>query len=172
MNDFAVLFLSETGNAALLAKEIYEYLPSPDKVLVDLRSETEIPKASFYFIGFDVRNDTCSLKVLNLLSELDEGLIALFATCAQAPTDEAKHHLEKKFDLWIEHEEQYAGMFLCQGRLPENIYPQYCDRVKATLPEEQAEEVLRQLEEGQAHPDEADYAAARAFVDSVVQFPL
>lgn len=172
MYDFAVLYLSETGNAALLAEKMYEYLPSENKVLVNLQEDAEISKASFYFVGFDVRNDTCSLKVLNLLSELDEGLIALFATCAQPPTDEVKHHLEKKFDLWIEHEEQYAGMFLCQGRLPEEVYSQCCEKVRSTLPAEKAEEVLRQMEEGQAHPDEADYAAVWAFVDSILQLPL
>lgn len=172
MCDFAVLFLSETGSARLLAKKIYEYLPSEKKTIVDLQETDKVPTASFYFVGFDIRNDTCSLKVLNLLGDLDEGRIALFATCMQSPTVEEKQKLEKKFNLWVEHEEQYAGMFLCQGGLPEEICLQYREKARSTLSAEQAEAVLRQLEEGQAHPDEIDYTKLRMFMKDVLQLPL
>lgn len=172
MYDFAVLFLSETGNAGMLAKELYSYLPSDNKVIVDLQQDENIPKASFYFIGFDIRNETCNLKILNLLGEIEEGMIALFATCGQPLTDRSRDQLEGKFNLWIENEDQYAGMFICQGRLPKDSYSRYRQKAQQTLSEEQLEQFLSQLEEGQSHPNDTDMAELKSFVENVLQMPF
>lgn len=172
MYDYAIVYLSETGSADILAHDIYEYLPEETTVLVNLHDNTEVPEANFYFVGFDIRNDTCNVEVLNLLSNLDSGFIALFATCLQPITNELQCSMEKKFNLWVPYEEQYAGMYLCQSRMPKAAYAQCRVKIQAALPPEQAEKALQQLQHGQSHPNDEDRAGLLAFVESVLQLHL
>ncbi len=167
MYDFAVMFESETGNTEFIASAIYSALPSENSILLDLKKQGSVPEARMYFIGFGIYNGTYSMNVINLLEEITDRKAAFFVTCGNVPDDALKNSLEDKIKVWLDDESQFAGIFVCQGRLPEDALEKY--RQGSYQKVKQTEKVLSHLEELQKHPDESDCENAILFVRKILQ---
>lgn len=87
---YAVIYTSETGNTEELAKNIFVSLPGNDKKIINAAEMTELPEAECYFIGFPIKNRTCGIEILDILEQLDNVKIALFATCGMPASEKYK----------------------------------------------------------------------------------
>jgi flavodoxin len=161
---YAVLYESETGNTERLARQIYEAIDANDKDLVSLKAGGEIPQADFYFVGFPIHQKNCSMKIVDAFEEIEQGKIAIFATCGMKPTEKYKEKLEDALSIWLPDEGEYVGMFLCQGKTTERqkrvfyeANAQYRDKVQAML------------DEGEHHPSEDDCEQAVSFARKMVR---
>ncbi len=159
---YAVIFHSETGNTEKIAREIFDSLESYDKEFINLDTYSYIPDADVYIVGFPIRNQSCSIKVIECLEDITTGKIALFATCGLQPAEKYKDRLEESLSVWLPDNAEYLGMFICQGRTEEGqkeyfyaVHPKHKDKIR------------RMMDEGERHPDRADLENAAVFAKRV-----
>ena len=165
MLEYAVLYHSETGNTAKIASAIFSRLPGKSKDLIQINLAEPIPEAKVYFVGFPVNRGTCCMEVADLLSELHEKQVFLFATCGANPISEYRKEVESKVKVWIDDDNEYGGFFMCQGRMPADAREKWEGRRN----EENARHInimLRNFEEAKPHPSEEDMQNAIAFAES------
>jgi flavodoxin len=160
---YAVLYHSETGNTEKIAKQIYAAIDSVEKQLINLNTDSVIPQADLYFIGFPIHKKNCSMKVVDALEQIENGKIAFFATSGMKPTEKYKEKLEEALNIWLPDNVEYLGMFLCQGRTTEQqkaeFYrsnPEYKDKI------------MEMLEAGNSHPNREDLTNAVHFAKKYV----
>lgn len=159
---YAVIYQSKSGNTRLLAEKIYQTIKSQNKVISDLEQLSEIPQADVYFIGFGVRNNSCSIEVINLLEKLENARYALFLTCGYMPTEQYKEALRKHLDVWLPETGTILDMLVCQGK----VEWEQRDIMYRQMSEE--EETLREMfYYGNNHPDEKDLESAERFVEKI-----
>lgn len=160
---YAVVYVSDTGNTKELANNIFVSLPGEDKVIVDARKMEELPRAEFYFVGFPVKNRSCGIEVMDILEQLENVGIALFASCGLPANDKYKQYIENAVMPWINDSSNYSGLFLCQGKAS--------DKFRSTLEKGTKyapEELDKIFEMAAKHPDDSDIDKLYEFVDSVI----
>lgn len=159
---YAVIFETETNNTEALAEEIYRNIDSTEKVYVNLNKTAYIPDADVYFVGFPVRNHSCSLKVIDCIESITEGKIALFATCGMRPTSKYKDKMEDSIRVWIPDSAEYLDMFLCQGRMSEKQKDYFYQKNVGYK-----SELQEMFTEGDHHPDDDDLDAIAEFAQEI-----
>lgn len=169
MYDFVVLFESETGNTEIIASAIYSALPSDNCILLDIKKQAQIPAAKLYFVGFGVHNGTCSMRVVDVLEQITDKKVAFFITCGNTASEEVKNDLTNKVKVWLEYEEQFAGIYVCQGRLSEEALEEYEHANTQVGNNIQSQKLKRFLMELQKHPDQKDCEDAMEFVNRIVK---
>lgn len=155
---YAVIYQSKSGNTKLLAEQIYRTLDTETKEIMDIDKISLIPEADVYLVGFGIHNHMCSIDVLDIIEQITDGKIALFATCGYAPTDQYKANLQKYMEPWLPDDAEYLGMFLCQGNVE-------ADRQKimmAQMPNKE-KELQQMFMLGSSHPDQVDIEAVIDF---------
>lgn len=162
MLDYVVLYQSETGNTGKVATEIFSALPGREKDLIRVDIGSPIPKARNYFVGFAVNRGTCNMEVADVISELHDAKISLFATCGANPISEYKKEVESKVTVWIDDDNEYCGFFLCQGKMPCDIRAKY-ESMRNGANDTQINAMLHNFEEAKLHPDMEDLQQARTF---------
>lgn len=162
MLDYVVLYCSETGNTKQVAFHIFAALPGQNKDILNLREVEHLPDAATYFVGFSVKKGTCSVEVIRCLEHLGGKNIALFATCGTKPTPEYKRKVENQATVWIESDNTYLGMFLCQGKMPIQIRHKY-EHILTPENQSKVEWMMANFDEAMLHPNERDLETARQF---------
>ena len=160
---YAVIYISETGNTEELAKNIFASLPGNDKKITDAKKMTELPEAEFYFLGFPVKNRSCGIEILNILEQLDNVKIALFASCGLPAADKYKHYIENTVSPWINDGCRCLGFYMCQGQASEKF------REKLEIETGySSDELDKIMETSSGHPDDNDIDELYDFVDRVI----
>lgn len=157
-----MIYQSKSGNTKLLAEKIYQTIRSRDKGIYDLEDLNGIPKADVYFIGFGIRNQSCSIEIIELFEELVGARYALFLTCGYLPSEQYKKTLKKKLEVWLPEEGTLLDMMVCQG----HVEKEQRNIMYGQMPE--AEETLQQMfEYGDGHPDGKDLKEAADFAEKM-----
>lgn len=161
---YAVIYTSETGNTEELAKNVFVSLPGDDKKIADAGKMAELPKADCYFIGFPVKNRTCGIEILDVLEQLENVKIALFASCGLPAADKYKQYIENSVRPWINDNCDYLGFFICQGKASEK----FREKLEAETGYS-SEELDKIMELAASHPDDGDIDRLCEFVESVAE---
>lgn len=161
---YAVIYQSASGNTRDLAERIFQTIDSEDKVICDLDHMETLPEADMYFLGFGIRYNSCSLKILDLFEELTNVKYAIFATCGFLPNERYKEKLMNNLDVWLPEPADFIDMFLCQGK----VAPEQQDKLIAQIPVEE-EKIQRMFQIGRTHPDEEDLKKAEEFTRKIQQ---
>ena len=159
---YAVLYQSDTGNTESLAMAIYDSIDSQNKELVKLDEDVEIPEADVYFVGFPVHNQNCSFMIMDCLDKIENGGVALFATCGMYTSEKYIEKIEIAMSVWLSDSVEYLGIYVCQGRITteqRNAFIEDMPQVSAKLEE--------MFDEGEIHPDEEDLREAAVFASNV-----
>jgi len=158
----AVVYESKTGNTQELAEEIYNYLED-EKILCNI-DEDDFPQADFYFIGFGIRNQNCSLNMTEILEKIEDAGYALFITCGFSATEKYKERILRNISAWLPDDAEYVGSFLCQGKVDEDVQEQIVNKML------ESEEILYEMfNNGWSHPDETDKINLCNFVDDSLE---
>jgi flavodoxin len=160
----AVLYDSETGNTEKIAEQIYDAIDLEDKAFINVKSEKKIPQADVYFVGFPIHQKNCGMKIVDTLEQIEEGKVALFATCGMKPTGKYQQKLEDSLSIWLSDEVEYLGMFLCQGKTTSKQKEYFYDANP-----EYREKISEMMEEGEAHPNEEDLEDAFHYAKDILQ---
>ncbi|MGN1105299.1 MAG: flavodoxin family protein [Huintestinicola sp.] len=161
---YAVIYLSKTGNTQELAKNIYVSLPGNDKTIIDAEKMSELPEAEFYFVGFPIKNRVCGIEIMNILEQLGNVKVALFASCGLPANDKYKQYIENAVSPWINDETDYKGLYLCQGKASGKF--RKILEVQTGYP---TEDIDRIMETAAEHPDDNDISKLYEFVDSMIE---
>ncbi|MDD3414654.1 MAG: flavodoxin family protein [Lachnospiraceae bacterium] len=167
MLEYAVLYYSETGNTSKIAAEIFSSLPGQSKDLIKVDMGKPIPQAKNYFVGFFVNKGTCNMEVADVLSEIHDAKVAIFATCGANPIKEYKDNVERKVKVWIDDDNDYEGFFLCQGKMKREVREKYEEMITSEN-EEKIRVMLHNYEEAKLHPSSVDLERAREFVEQII----
>lgn len=162
MLEYAVLYQSETGNTRQVAAEIFEAIPSDCKDLINLCECRQIPEAEIYFVGFAVQKGTCVRKVIDCLSLLSNKKVVLFATCGAKPLEEYRKTVESNVTVWIEDDNEYLGMFMCQGKMLMEIRKKY-EESRTHDNVEHIKRMIENFDEAMLHPNVEDLQNVRRF---------
>jgi hypothetical protein len=141
---------------------IFQEIQNHDKHIYDVDQLSEIPSADVYFIGFGIRNNSCSIEIIDLLEKMENQNYALFLTCGNHPTEQYKQNLKRYLEVWLPENGVLLDTMICQGRAEESyremMYQKYPD----------LEEKFRQMFElGSSHPDGEDLKEAAVFTRNV-----
>lgn len=167
MLEYAVLYQSETGNTRQIAAEIFAAIPSDRKDLINVCECRQIPEAEVYFVGFGVQKGTCTRKVIDCLSQFSNKKVVLFATCGAKPLEEYRKTVENNVTIWIEDDNEYLGMFMCQGKMLMEVRKKY----EESLTPDNKEHIKRMLDnfdEAMLHPNMEDLQGVRRFTMEVL----
>ncbi len=167
MLEYAVLYQSETGNTRQVAAEIFNAIPSDCKDLINLCECRQIPDAEVYFVGFGVQKGTCGRKVIDCLSQFSNKKVVLFATCGAKPLEEYRKTVESNVAAWLEDDNEYLGMFMCQGKMLMEVRKKY---EESQTPENMThiKRMLENFDEAMLHPNTEDLNNVREFVLEVL----
>ena len=160
---YAVVYISETSNTKELAENIFASLPENDKVIENAKTMNELPKADFYFVGFPVKNRTFGIEVMDILEQIEDEKVALFASCGLPVNDKYKQYIENAVSPWINDSSKYCGLFLCQGRISEEYRGKLENETNYS-----SDEIDKIVEMSSSHPDEKDIDRLYEFVDTVI----
>ena len=162
MLEYAVLYQSETGNTRQVAAEIFEAIPSDCKDLINLCECRQVPEANVYFVGFGVHKGTCGRKVIDCLSQLSNKKVVLFATCGAKPLEEYRKTVENNVVAWLEDDNEYLGMFMCQGKMLMEVRKKY---EESQTPENMShiKRMIENFDEAMLHPNVEDLQKVRRF---------
>lgn len=166
---FKVIFASQTGNTELIAKTIYEAIPSSDKDILRVQEPDTRESADTYFIGFWTDRGTCSMDIMDYLGELHNKNIALFGTCGMGSDKEYYHRIENQVSAMIPDDNLYLGTFLCQGKMPIQARNKYEEMLKSNMNPDFARYMIHNFDQGLLHPDSEDFIKARKFVETILR---
>lgn len=164
--DYLVVYTSKTGNTEKIAMEIFEALPGKSK---DIQRVGELNgEADTYFVGFWNNRGTCSVEIMNFLSELHGKRVALFGTCGMGGSREYFDRVSNQVEAFVPDDCEFLGSFLCAGKMPTQILEKY-KQMQKVQNTPQIRMMIQAYEEGMLHPNEKDFANARAFVERVLK---
>ena len=166
--NYQVIYESQSGNTARLAKEIAACLPKEHTKLVDINAQKPTLDADVYCVGFCVHHSICSMRRVELLELLNGKVVLLFATCGMNPTQSYHDVLERNITPFLPDTCDYRGFFLCQGAINQDGFA----ALKRRFESNRDEETLQRFEEfridAHDHPSEKDFENARMFTKHVL----
>lgn len=166
---YEVLFVSKTGNTEEVAKAVYQGIPSRQKDIRRLERDTAVDTGETYFIGFWTNRGSCSIEVLDFISELHGKNIALFGTCGMGCDIEYYKMIEKRVRALIPDDNVYLGTFLCQGKMSMHVRDKYEELLKSGQNDNLALHMLHNFDEALLHPNQEDLQMAAHFAANIVE---
>ena len=165
---YQVIYTSSTGNTEKMAKAMFAAIPGLDKDIIRFEEGMQPEDADIYFIGFGIHKGTCSMQLLDFMSELHHKKIILFGTCGLGSDEEYYKCLEDDVKAWIADDSECIGCFMCQGKMPISVRNKYMDMMGQGN-DEKIEKMIRNFDKAMTHPDESDLRNAVAFVEGMIR---
>lgn len=159
---YTVLYQSKTGNTKQVARAIYDAISSPDKYIYDVEEIQQVPQSDVYFIGFGIHNGSCGMDIIEAMEDIYDAQYAIFATCGSMPTEGYKKKIGKNLDVWLPEDADFLGMFLCQGKVEDEVRQAMIDKMP-----EKGQELAQLFDEGSHHPDQEDLEKAAEFARGI-----
>ncbi len=157
-----VLWSSRTGNTKAVAEAIFEALPGEKEIMEEGREGNDLSSYDLVFVGFWGYRRGADPLAQKTLSSLFGKHVAIYATAGTWPDSEAAKMYLANAAALLPEDATCLGTFICQGRV--NSFHQ---KKLAGLAQETAHEMtperLARLEEAEKHPNEEDFARAKAW---------
>lgn len=169
MLDYLVLYTSRTGNTKQLAKEIFAALPGTEKDICELEDAGSFQEAAVYFVGFWVNQGTCEMNVIDALGSMHGKSVALFGTCGMGGDSAYYKKIENNISVFLPEDNQYLGIYLCQGKMPMTVRNKYEGMMAAAKEKGAVERMIQNFDEALLHPNEKDFREAVEFAAAAVE---
>ena len=166
--NYAVVYISKTGNTAKVARAIRDALPRGGCLAYGAPGEAAT-RADLIFVGSWTDKGACNEEMAAFLAGLSGKKVALFGTAGFGGSREYFDTVLARMAKVLPADCEMAGGFLCQGRMPQAVKDRYEAMLKAQPLDAQARAMLDNWEAAYPHPDEEDLAAARAFALRIVR---
>ncbi len=169
----AVIYTSATGNTAKVAQAIFHALPKAEKeenclmMMNDANAVAMAEEAELLFVGFWVDKGDCGEDVKQFLQRLHGKQIALFGTLGMGSAPEYHQRIAEKVISSVPKDVRVMGIFLCQGRMENQVRLRYEGMLEDDPSNEQLKGALRNFEEALSHPDPEDLKRAADFAREV-----
>ena len=165
---YAIVYSSKTGNTALLAQTVREYLEEAECLYFGPPSPQAL-NAQRIYVGFWTDKGTCDMSVVDFLSGLHGKKVALFGTCGMGKDSEYMERIGKHVKVWIPEDCTYLGFYMCQGKMPMDVRRRYETMEKNGVEPEKVKMLLANFDEALLHPDDRDVQNAAAFAKRMME---
>jgi len=165
---YQVIYSSSTGNTEKIAKAIFAAIPGHDKDILRFDQEEMRGEADIYFVGFGIHKGTCSMQMLDFLSELHDKKVVLFGTCGLGCDEEYYRCLEDEVKAWVADDSECLGSFMCQGKMPISVRNKYMEMMGQGN-DLKIERMIRNFDQAMTHPDARDIEKATEFVEKIIK---
>lgn len=169
---YLILYTSKTGNTKKLASEMFAALPGTSKDCYELSLCPQGKTADIYLIGFWVDRGTCSMEVIDFLSELHGKKVVLFGTCGMGTSEDYYCTILEKVRVFLPEDNEYLGGFLCQGKMPmqvRNKYEMMKNNMNSAPNAGQIDEMIRNFDEALLHPNKEDFLNVKNFLNEIFE---
>lgn len=155
---YAVVYSSQTGNTARLAREIRAALPAARCVYSGPPDEKALD-APLIFAGFWTDKGGCAPEMQAFLERLRGKRVFLFGTAGFGGSEDYFARILGRVEQCLDGSNTVAGRYMCQGRMPPAVRRRY----EAMLPAapEKARALLENFDRALPHPNEEDLAGLR-----------
>ncbi len=161
---YEIAYLSLSGNAEKLAHGIADSLPHNQTLVTNLAHKRITSKADIYIIGFGMNKGTVPIDIINTLDELQGKRIMFFVTCGLDPSEKHQKDVEKKLFPFMPDDCDYCGLFMCRGKIPDNVVNAIYDKLIEWGDNQSAMKILEEAALSENHPDSTDIENACAFI--------
>ena len=164
---YQVIYTSKTGNTEKVAKKIFEVLPGNEKDIQRFETGMNTTDADIYFIGFWINRGTCSMDLIDYISELHGKKVVLFGTCGMASDDAYYKKLMDEVEVWLPEDSACIGRFMCQGKMPMTVREKY-QAMLGSGNDEQVQHMIRNFDTALTHPDQEDMRQIEKFIKNLI----
>lgn len=165
---YQVIYTSKTGNTEKIAKKIFEVLPGMEKDIVRFEPGMQISDAEIVFVGFWINRGTCSMDLLDYISQLHGKKIALFGTCGMGTDDAYYKKLTDEIEAWLPDDSICMGTFMCQGKMPMSVREKY-ESMLGNGNDEWVQRMIRNFDTALTKPDKEDLNHAANFIKEMIK---
>lgn len=169
MNQYQIVYTSQTGNTEKLAKQIFETIHTDAKDIYCLNEETANYDADIYFIGFWTNRGSCSMELLDFLDGLEGKKVALFGTCGMGGHPEYFKSIETNILAFLDDSNEYLGAFMCQGEMSQQIKEKYHAKLKENPDDERIKFMIENFDHAIGHPNQEDLDNVTAFAKEMLE---
>lgn len=163
MPKYLIVYSSRTGNTRRMAEAFYEAAPKGSR-LAEMREDVDPTEFDAVFVGFWVDKGMPNAQARDYLSSLQHTEVVLFATLGADPeSDHAKTSLQKAADLLAENCRVLDALAF-RGAIDPKLIEAMRKRANPNS-YHTPEQMRRSVEESAGHPNEADFAKARAYME-------
>lgn len=166
---YAVVFVSATGNTALLAEEIRKAKGEENCVYFGAPSEDisgRLDGAEIIYAGFWTDKGSCSAEMEQFLGTLSGRTVFLFGTAGFGGAQEYFDRILDRAAAFLPAGSTVAGRYMCQGKMPFSVRKRYEAMLEQNPEDERVKGMIRNFDNALSHPDEADLGRLR---DAVAQ---
>lgn len=158
---YAIVFDSNTGNTAQIAKVIRDTLKQHRCVAFG----SELPKeeVDVLFLGSWCDKGGFSAKMQALIAQVHHQRTALFATCGFGMDPAYFRKIAQRLQQQLPQDNTVLASFVCQGKLSAQTLARYEAMLEDEKTRELAAGMIANYEQAKTHPDAADEKQAEAF---------
>lgn len=164
--NYAIVYSSNTGNTAQLAKCINDILPS-EKLIYFGAPAAEAMQADILFVGSWTDKGTCSPEIAEFLNGLENKQIYLFGTAGFGGSSAYFEEIEKRMAQNIPSGNVLLGYYLCQGKMPQSVRTRY-EAIAQTDPKK-AQPMLDNFDRALSHPNQEDLEELKKSVSNLLK---
>lgn len=158
--EYSIVFSSNTGNTAQLAKIIKESLPKDEIVYYGTPSENAI-LAPTLFVGFWTNRGTCDELTKAFLKSLHNKKVFLFGTAGFGGDEDYFKKIGNTIKENIDSSVQIEGFFMCQGKMPLSVLERYKKMLVNSLNPESVISNIDNFNRALVHPNQDDLETLR-----------
>ena len=168
MKDFLIVYSSKTGNTEKVARALWEAV-GDNCDLLPVEEAEALTGYQVIFAGYWVDRGEPDAKMQRFLSEQKDEKIVLFQTLGAEPDSEHAMTTFANAGKYLSPDNKVLGIFSVRGA----IDPKLIERMRA-LPKDDPHRANPASEkrwaEAATHPDEADLAAAKKYMEKFLAF--
>ena len=164
----AIIFASQTGNTAAVARAIREGCAGHEIVAFG-PPPAEVGEAELIFAGSWTDRGTCAPEVGEFLRTLHGKTVALFGTAGFGLSESYFASLGDRFKGELPADNRAVDAWFCPGKMPPEVRERYEAQLKERPGDKRLENMLQAYDHALTHPDGADLESARAFARSILE---
>lgn len=158
---YQISYLSPAGNCKKLADAFEDILE--DAYVTDLKYDNDV-QGDIHLVGFEINVSSLKMipyEVMELLDQLEDKTVLLFATCPFKADQNTYNQVESTILPFLPDSCDYRGLFLCTGEASSQLI----SKLQAlSAQDKKANALLESCKASVGHPDEDDIMSACLFV--------
>ncbi len=163
-----VIYSSKTGNTKAVAEAIASNLENVTLCSVQEKPAPSIEEYDCIICGYWVDKGMPDALAKNVISSIENKNVILFGTLGAYPDGEHAEYCKQKAEELIQDKNNVLlGSWLCMGKVDPKLLAMMAEKYSDAHPI--TEERKARIEEGNKHPNEEDFANAKAFVKACLE---
>lgn len=161
---YQISYLSPSGHCKKIAEAFEDILE--DAYVTDLKYDNDV-QGEIHLVGFEINESgfkAIPYEVMELLDQLEEKTVLIFATCPFQADQNAKDQMERSLQPFLPDSCDYRGLFLCSGEASQQLLNNLGSICQQHPEDQRASALLENCKASVGHPDEEDIMKACLYV--------